>query len=166
MPQATANSALAILPQSVAASPIPLPRQDGQPAIGIGISMLENGNIIALGAAMDRIRADLPVGITVDQIADQPEVVGHSIFEVLKAFAEALGIVLAVSFLSLGLRTGVIMALSVALVLAIVFLIDCAAAPCRSAASKTACLMLLCRAVVQMSLIRAGLANDGETMDE
>ncbi|MDW4551649.1 efflux RND transporter permease subunit [Defluviimonas sp. D31] len=102
-------------------------RQNREPAIGIGLSMLENGNIIDLGhaldAVMESIRADLPVGITIDQIADQPEVVEHSIFEFLKAFAEALVIVLVVSFMSLGLRTGVIVALSVPLVLAIVFLI-------------------------------------------
>ena len=89
--------------------------------------MLENGNIIALGEALDEemeaIRSDLPRGITIDQIADQPEVVEHSIKEFLKAFAEALGIVLIVSFLSLGVRTGVIVALSVPLVLAIVFVI-------------------------------------------
>lgn len=107
--------------------PVTFLRQNGQPALGIGISMLENGNIIALGEALDMamgtIRADLPVGITIHQIADQPEVVEHSISEFLKAFAEALGIVLVVSFLSLGLRTGVIVALSVPLVLAIVFVI-------------------------------------------
>jgi multidrug efflux pump subunit AcrB len=104
-----------------------LVRQDGRAAIGIGVSMARNGNIIALGqaleAAMEEIRAGLPVGITVDQIADQPHVVEHSIKEFVKSFGEALGIVLLVSFISLGLRTGVIVALSVPLVLAIVFLV-------------------------------------------
>jgi multidrug efflux pump subunit AcrB len=104
-----------------------LVRQDGRAAIGIGVSMARNGNIIALGqaleAAMEEIRAELPVGITVDQIADQPHVVEHSIKEFVKSFGEALGIVLLVSFISLGLRTGVIVALSVPLVLAIVFLV-------------------------------------------
>jgi multidrug efflux pump subunit AcrB len=102
-------------------------RQDGRPAIGIGVSMAKNGNIIALGealeAAMEEIRAGLPVGLTVDRIADQPHVVEHSIKEFVKSFGEALGIVLLVSFVSLGLRTGVIVALSVPLVLAIVFLV-------------------------------------------
>ena len=69
------------------------------------------------------IRADLPVGLTVDQIADQPHVVEHSIAEFVKSFGEALGIVLLVSFISLGFRTGIIVALSVPLVLAIVFLV-------------------------------------------
>jgi multidrug efflux pump len=107
--------------------PRSLVRQDGRPAIGLGVSMAKNGNIIALGEAlgaeMDAIRAELPVGITVDQIADQPHVVEHSIHEFVKSFGEALAIVLLVSFLSLGLRTGVIVALSVPLVLAIVFLV-------------------------------------------
>jgi multidrug efflux pump len=105
--------------------PRSLVRQDGREAIGIGISMAQNGNIIALGEAlgaeMEAIRAGLPVGITVDQIADQPHVVEHSIKEFVKAFGEALAIVLIVSFISLGLRTGLIVALSVPLVLAIVF---------------------------------------------
>ena len=87
--------------------------------------MARNGNIIALGEAlaaeMEAIRAELPVGITVDQIADQPHVVEHSIKEFVKAFGEALAIVLVVSFISLGFRTGLIVALSVPLVLAIVF---------------------------------------------
>jgi multidrug efflux pump subunit AcrB len=107
--------------------PRSLLREDGRPAIGIGVSMVQNGNIIALGealdAAMEEIRAELPVGVTVDQIADQPHVVEHSIKEFVKSFGEALAIVLLVSFVSLGLRTGIIVALSVPLVLAIVFLV-------------------------------------------
>jgi multidrug efflux pump subunit AcrB len=107
--------------------PRSLVRQDGRPAIGLGVSMAKNGNIIALGEALDAemesIRAGLPVGIAVDQIADQPHVVEHSIHEFVKSFGEALAIVLLVSFVSLGLRTGVIVALSVPLVLAIVFLV-------------------------------------------
>ena len=105
--------------------PSSLVREDGRPSIGIGVSMVENGNIIALGKALDTtmagIEANLPVGLTVDKIADQPVVVEHSIHEFVKSFAEALGIVLLVSFLSLGLRTGLVVALSVPLVLGIVF---------------------------------------------
>lgn len=107
--------------------PSSLVREDGRPAIGVGISMVENGNIIALGQALDaamaEIQADLPVGLSLDKIADQPVVVEHSIHEFVKSFAEALGIVLLVSFLSLGLRTGMVVALSVPLVLAIVFFV-------------------------------------------
>ncbi len=107
--------------------PSSLVREDGRPSIGIGVSMVENGNIIALGEAIDTamagIEAELPVGLTIDKIADQPVVVEHSIHEFVKSFAEALGIVLLVSFLSLGLRTGMVVALSVPLVLAIVFFV-------------------------------------------
>ena len=101
--------------------PSSLVREDGRPSIGVGVSMAKNGNIIALGQALDAkmagIEANLPVGLTVDKIADQPVVVEHSIHEFVKSFAEALGIVLLVSFLSLGLRTGMVVALSVPLVL-------------------------------------------------
>ncbi|HEU0220891.1 MAG TPA: efflux RND transporter permease subunit, partial [Paracoccaceae bacterium] len=107
--------------------PTSLVRQNGEPAIGIGVSMVEGGNIIALGealdAAMEEVEADLPVGLNVDKIADQPQVVDHSIAEFVKAFVEALAIVLVVSFISLGLRTGIVVALSVPLVLSIVFLV-------------------------------------------
>ena len=70
---------------------------------------------------MKAITAELPVGIEVTQIADQPQIVEHSVSEFVKTFVEALGIVLLVSFLSLGWRTGIVVALSVPLVLAIVF---------------------------------------------
>ena len=118
---------IATVTRGLADPPSSLVRQDGRAAIGVGVSMVENGNIIALGHALDEamagIEADLPVGLTVDKIADQPVVVEHSIHEFVKAFAEALGIVLLVSFLSLGLRTGMVVALSVPLVLAIVFFV-------------------------------------------
>ena len=118
---------IATVTRGLADPPSSLVREDGRPAIGVGVSMVENGNIIALGQALDAamagIEADLPVGLTVDKIADQPVVVEHSIHEFVKSFAEALGIVLLVSFLSLGLRTGMVVALSVPLVLAIVFFV-------------------------------------------
>src|SRR4029078_80163 len=65
----------------------------------------------------------LPVGIEVTQIADQPQIVKHSVSDFLRSFLEALAIVLVVSFLSLGWRTGIVVALSVPLVLAIVFVV-------------------------------------------
>lgn len=102
-------------------------RQHGRDAIGIGVSMSAGANIISLGqhlkTAMDAAIAELPVGIDVTQVADQPHIVGESVGEFLKTFAEALVIVLVVSFLSLGFRTGIVVALSVPLVLAIVFLV-------------------------------------------
>jgi multidrug efflux pump len=102
-----------------------LVREGGKPAIGLGVSMQDRANIVALGAdlkrAMDVITASLPVGIEITQIADQPRIVEQSVSEFLETFVEALGIVLLVSFLSLGWRTGIVVALSVPLVLAIVF---------------------------------------------
>src|SRR5260370_742390 len=82
-----------------------LVRQDGWPALGLGVSMQDGANIITLGEdlkrAMQAITARLPVGIEVTQIADQPHIVEHSISEFVETFAEALGIVLLVSFISL-----------------------------------------------------------------
>ena len=101
-------------------------RQEGQEAIGLAIAMRKGGDIIALGKALkrevERLTRDLPIGIEVHQVADQPSVVGRSINEFMKTLAEAVVIVLAVSFLSLGTRTGVVVALCVPLVLAVTFL--------------------------------------------
>src|SRR5947209_3750920 len=72
---------------------------------------------------MRAITLELPVGVDVTQIADQPQIVEHSVSDFLRSFAEALAIVLVVSFLSLGWRTGIVVALSVPLVLAIVFIV-------------------------------------------
>jgi multidrug efflux pump subunit AcrB len=106
-------------------------REEGKPALGLGVSMQDGANILTLGknlkAAMDAITAELPVGIEVTQIADQPTIVEHSVSEFVETFVEALGIVLLVSFLSLGWRAGIVVALSVPLVLAIVLTIMYAA---------------------------------------
>ncbi|MEA2923071.1 MAG: multidrug efflux pump, partial [Alphaproteobacteria bacterium] len=108
-----------------------LVRQDGKPALGLGVSMQDGANIITLGENLKRtmagIVAELPVGIEVTQIANQPHIVEESVSEFVRTFAEALVIVLVVSFLSLGWRTGVVVALSVPLVLAIVLLVMYAA---------------------------------------
>src|SRR6266571_1633658 len=102
-------------------------REGGKPAIGLGVSMQDGANIITLGdnlkRAMRAITAALPVGIEVTQIADQPNIVEHSVSEFVESFVEALGIVLIVGFLSLGWRTGIVVALSVPLVLAIIFIV-------------------------------------------
>jgi multidrug efflux pump subunit AcrB len=102
-----------------------LVREDGKPALGLGVSMQEGENIIKLGEnlkqTMTAILADLPLGIEVTQIADQPTIVQQSVSEFFETFLEALVIVLIVSFVSLGWRTGIVVALSVPLVLAIVF---------------------------------------------
>ncbi|MDD4962468.1 MAG: efflux RND transporter permease subunit [Gallionella sp.] len=100
-------------------------RVGGQPAIGIGIIMDKGGNVIHLGehldAAMTIIKAGLPVGVEVKVVANQSEVVKGSISLFEDSLAEAVLIVLAVSFLSLGWRTGTVVALSIPLVLAITF---------------------------------------------
>jgi len=99
-------------------------RHNGQPVLMLGVTFERSGNILKLGAAlderMDRLRAALPVGVTVDKAADQPRVVDESVWEFEKSFLEALAIVLAVCFLFLGWRTGVVVAASVPLVLAVV----------------------------------------------
>src|SRR5262245_39696487 len=102
-------------------------REGGRPVLGIGVSMQDGANILTLGdnlkQAMRAITAELPVGINITQVADQPQIVQGSVSEFLSVFLEALGIVLLVSFLTLGLRTGIVVALSVPLVLAIVFIV-------------------------------------------
>jgi multidrug efflux pump len=106
-------------------------REGGKPALGLGVSMQDGANIVTLGAnlkqAIDAIVAELPVGIEVTQIADQPRIVEGSVSEFVETFIEALGIVLLVSFVSLGWRTGIVVALSVPLVLAIVMMVMYAA---------------------------------------
>ena len=105
--------------------PNPQMRVSGQPAIGIGVIMNKGGDVIHLGEnlslAMKKITADLPAGVDVHVVANQPEVVRGSIRLFENSLTEAILIVLAVSFLSLGWRTGTVVALSIPLVLAITF---------------------------------------------
>jgi multidrug efflux pump subunit AcrB len=99
----------------------------GKTAVGIGVAMAEGGNVLELGkklnATLAESRQAIPLGIDVEQIADQPKVVLESVGEFITSFAEALAIVLIVSFISLGWRTGIVVALSVPLVLATVFIV-------------------------------------------
>jgi multidrug efflux pump subunit AcrB len=100
-------------------------RSQGRPALEIGIVMQKGGNILALGKALDATLADfetdLPQGIVITRIADQPKVVDAAVFEFSRSFLEALAIVLGVGFVTLGWRSGLVVATSVPLVLAIVF---------------------------------------------
>ena len=102
-------------------------RQEGKPAIGIGVVTAKGANILDLGkevtAATSEFMKAVPQGINVELIADQPEVVEHAVGEFIHSFVEALAIVLFVSFLALGWRTGIVVAASVPLVLAIVFIV-------------------------------------------
>jgi multidrug efflux pump subunit AcrB len=102
-------------------------RQEGKPALGIGVVTAKGANILELGKDVEKATADfmkaVPQGINVEQIADQPKVVEHAVGEFVHSFIEALAIVLFVSFVALGWRTGIVVALSVPLVLAIVFIV-------------------------------------------
>ncbi len=102
-------------------------RYMGREAIVLAVSMAKGADILELGedldAAFKRVTADLPVGIEVHQYADQPRVVTRSVNEFMKTLAEAIIIVLAVSFFSLGFRTGLVVALCIPLVLAVTFLV-------------------------------------------
>ncbi len=103
-----------------------LVRHNGAPAIVVGVVMARGGNIINFGKSLEEavaeVRAKTPIGIEIEQIADQPKVVEHAVGEFTRSFIEALVIVLVVSFVSLGFRSGVVVALSVPMVLAIVFI--------------------------------------------
>ncbi len=118
-------------------------RHDGQEVIGLGVSMAKGGDIIALGQALQamvkEIEVGLPVGLKLQQVQDQPSAVSKSVNEFIKVLIEAVVIVLAVSFLSLGLhkrpgqhplwrrwtldiRPGLVVGITIPLVLAVTFL--------------------------------------------
>jgi multidrug efflux pump subunit AcrB len=105
--------------------PQPLFRVNGKPAIGLAIAMREGGDILALGRnvqrTMDGIIADLPVGIEPTLVADQSSVVQSAIGEFMESLWQAIAIIMAVSVVSLGVRAGAIVALSIPLTLAVVF---------------------------------------------
>ncbi|WP_183188638.1 efflux RND transporter permease subunit [Ancylobacter tetraedralis] len=107
--------------------PQPMFRVNGQPAIGLAIAMKEGGDILALGANIDRsmkaITAELPIGIEAHLVADQAVTVKGAISEFMESLWQAIAIILVVSFLALGVRPGLIVALSIPLTLAAVFAI-------------------------------------------
>ena len=109
-------------------------RHQGRPVIALGISMSRGGDIIALGknlqAVTAQLQADLPVGVELSQIQDQPRAVSRSVGEFVRVLLEAVVVVLAVSFIALGLHTrplridvrpGLVVAITIPLVLAITF---------------------------------------------
>nr|WP_297354654.1 efflux RND transporter permease subunit [uncultured Caldimonas sp.] len=109
-------------------------RHQGREVIALGISMAKGGDIIALGerlrAAVADIQKELPVGIEMSQVQDQPSAVSRSVGEFVKVLIEAVVVVLAVSFIALGLHTrplridiwpGLVVAITIPLVLAITF---------------------------------------------
>lgn len=98
---------------------------NGKPAVGIALSMKTGGNILTLGDNLEKLQAsvkqDLPAGMEIHQVSDQPKVVKDSISDFVNTLREAIIIVLVVSFLSLGLRTGLVVAFCIPLVLTGVF---------------------------------------------
>ena len=107
--------------------PADLFRFNGKEAIGLAIGMREGANIVDFGEelsmVMEEVEANLPIGIQIDHIADQPEVVDEAVGHFIQALVEAVVIVLAVSFVSLGLRAGLVVTLTIPLVLAITFVV-------------------------------------------
>ncbi|GFM87493.1 ACR family transporter [Pseudomonas cichorii] len=105
--------------------PKPLFRYNGKPAIGLSIAMQKGGNIQEFGKAlhdrMDISTAELPVGVGVHKVSDQAEVVDKAVDGFTSALFEAVIIVMVVSFVSLGVRAGLVVACSIPLVLAMVF---------------------------------------------
>ena len=111
-------------------------RHQGKDVVALGVSMAKGGDIIALGKSLteatERLRNELPIGIELSQIQNQPAAVSSSVGEFVKVLMEAVFVVLAVSFLSLGLHTrpwrldvwpGLVVAIAIPLVLAVTFLV-------------------------------------------
>ncbi|MGY3328697.1 hypothetical protein ACVILI_001714 [Mesorhizobium sp. USDA 4775] len=118
-------SDVATITRGYADPPTALFRFNGQDAIGLAIGMKPNANLLQFGEAlheeMNKVLADLPVGVGVHLVADQPVIVEEAVSGFTRALFEAVAIVLAVSFISLGMRAGFVVALSIPLVLAITF---------------------------------------------
>ncbi|MGE8502750.1 MAG: efflux RND transporter permease subunit [Pseudomonas sp.] len=105
--------------------PAPRMRFMGEDALGIAVSMKDGGDILVLGKALEdefaRLQQTLPLGMELRKVSDQPAAVKTGVGEFVKVLVEALVIVLAVSFFSLGVRTGLVVALVIPLVLAMTF---------------------------------------------
>ncbi len=116
---------VATITRGYADPPQPIFRVNGKDAIGVALSMRTGGDILALEKnlheVIEGLKADLPVGIETFLVSNQPEVVHESVNEFMKALWEAIAIVLVISLLNLGLRAGLVVATSIPLVLAIVF---------------------------------------------
>ncbi|MDK4734809.1 efflux RND transporter permease subunit [Rhizobium sp. CNPSo 3490] len=107
--------------------PSALFRFNGEPAIGLAIGMKQGANLLEFGEALDarmkQVVADLPIGVDVHRVSDQPHVVDEAVSGFTRALFEAIVIVLVISFISLGLRAGMVVAISIPLVLAITFVV-------------------------------------------
>jgi multidrug efflux pump len=127
-------SDIAQIRRGYADPPSVMVRHQGKPVVAIGVAMAKGGDIIALGEALraelGQIRRELPLGLELSQIQDQPHAVSRSVGEFVHVLVEAILVVLAVSFISLGLHTkplridvrpGLVVAITIPLVLAITF---------------------------------------------
>lgn len=118
---------VATITRGYADPPSTLFRHNGQPAIALAIGMKSGANLLQFGEAlkeeMTKIIADLPIGVGVHLVADQPVVVEHAVSGFTEALFEAVIIVLGISFLSLGMRAGLVVAIAIPLVLAITFVV-------------------------------------------
>jgi multidrug efflux pump subunit AcrB len=107
--------------------PQPMFRYNGEPAIGLAISMTSGGDVLALGTSIKQrvasLTRDLPIGADLHLVADQPHIVQEAVGEFTKSLLEAIAIVLAVSFLALGWRPGIVVAVAIPLVLAVTFVL-------------------------------------------
>ncbi|AJC82839.1 acriflavin resistance protein (plasmid) [Rhizobium etli bv. phaseoli str. IE4803] len=107
--------------------PSALFRFNGEPAIGLAIGMKQGANLLEFGEGLDaemkQVVADLPIGVDVHRVSDQPHVVDEAVSGFTRALFEAILIVLVISFISLGLRAGLVVAISIPLVLAITFVV-------------------------------------------
>lgn len=117
---------IASISRGFADPPVSTMRYRGKEALGLAVSMLRRGDVLKLGddlkRTMARLKLELPVGVEFEQVSDQPSVVQDSVSEFMRALGEAVAIVLAISFLALGARTGLVVALTIPLVLAATFL--------------------------------------------
>lgn len=107
--------------------PTSLFRYNGKSAIGLAVGMKAGANLLEFGKALDKrleeVQATLPVGVDIHLVADQPKIVDEAVSGFTKALFEAIVIVLVVSFVSLGMRAGVVVAIAIPLVLAITFIV-------------------------------------------
>jgi len=116
---------IATVKRGFADPPFTKMRYLGKEALGLGVSMRQGGDIVQLGKNLDatlhKLEGTLPIGLELHRVNDQPRAVSASIREFVRSLAEAVIIVLAVTFFSLGVRTGLVVALSIPLVLSLTF---------------------------------------------
>ncbi|MFO1312998.1 MAG: efflux RND transporter permease subunit [Burkholderiales bacterium] len=102
-------------------------RHNGHQVLLLGVTMTDDGNIVDLGKALEsavaKVQSELPYGVELERVADQPTVVSESVWEFERSLLEALAIVLVVCLVSLGWRTGIVVGLSVPIVLGVVALV-------------------------------------------